>query len=80
MNEKQRLESQQVQAENPADKKSEKDFSKYFQAVYIPPSLKRCEKSEEKKKLNIMMTLPFLKVSVEWEKVKSFTFVLMAVK
>ncbi|RID87094.1 tRNA (N6-isopentenyl adenosine(37)-C2)-methylthiotransferase MiaB [Peribacillus asahii] len=40
MNEKQRLESQQVQAETPADKKSEKDYSKYFQAVYIPPSLK----------------------------------------
>ncbi|MDP9741884.1 UNVERIFIED_ORG: tRNA-2-methylthio-N6-dimethylallyladenosine synthase [Bacillus sp. B2I3] len=44
MNEKQRLESQQVQAENPADKKSEKDFSKYFQAVYIPPSLKDAKK------------------------------------
>ncbi|WP_144550283.1 tRNA (N6-isopentenyl adenosine(37)-C2)-methylthiotransferase MiaB [Peribacillus simplex] len=44
MNEKQRLESQQVQAENPTDKKSEKDFSKYFQAVYIPPSLKDAKK------------------------------------
>ncbi|MDW7615485.1 tRNA (N6-isopentenyl adenosine(37)-C2)-methylthiotransferase MiaB [Peribacillus simplex] len=44
MNEKQRLESQQVQAENSADKKSEKDFSKYFQAVYIPPSLKDAKK------------------------------------
>ncbi len=40
MNEKQRLESQQVKAETPADKKSEKDYSQYFQAVYIPPSLK----------------------------------------
>ena len=45
MNEKQRLESQQVQAEAPADKKSEKDYSKYFQAVYTPAFLKRCEKT-----------------------------------
>ncbi|MFD4928363.1 tRNA (N6-isopentenyl adenosine(37)-C2)-methylthiotransferase MiaB [Peribacillus butanolivorans] len=44
MNEKQRLESQQVHAENPADKKSDKDYSKYFQAVYIPPSLKEAKK------------------------------------
>lgn len=44
MNEKQRLESQQVNAENPADKKSDKDYSKYFQAVYIPPSLKDAKK------------------------------------
>ena len=41
---KQRLESQQVQDEAPADKKSEKDYSKYFQAVYIPPSLKDAKK------------------------------------
>ncbi|MFC0271421.1 tRNA (N6-isopentenyl adenosine(37)-C2)-methylthiotransferase MiaB [Metabacillus herbersteinensis] len=41
MNEKQRLESTQI---NPADKKSEKDFSKYFQAVYMPPSLKDAKK------------------------------------
>lgn len=44
MNEKQRLESQQVQSENPMDKNSEKDYSKYFQAVYIPPSLKDAKK------------------------------------
>lgn len=44
MNEKQRLESQQVRSEVPADKKSEKDYSKYFQAVYIPPSLKEAKK------------------------------------
>src|ERR1700730_15980302 len=44
MNEKQRLEGQQVQAEKPADKKSEKDYSKYFQAVYVPPSLKEAKK------------------------------------
>ena len=41
MNEKQRLESTQVK---PADKKSEKDYSKYFQAVYQPPSLKDAKK------------------------------------
>ena len=29
MNEKQRVESQQIIQENPADKKSEKDYSKY---------------------------------------------------
>lgn len=44
MNEKQRLESQKVQAATPADKKSEKDYSQYFQAVYIPPSLKDAKK------------------------------------
>ncbi|MGE8204004.1 tRNA (N6-isopentenyl adenosine(37)-C2)-methylthiotransferase MiaB [Heyndrickxia sp. NPDC080065] len=40
MNEKQRLEGQQVNTVDPADKKSEKDYSKYFQSVYIPPNLK----------------------------------------
>ncbi|PLS16756.1 tRNA (N6-isopentenyl adenosine(37)-C2)-methylthiotransferase MiaB [Bacillus sp. M6-12] len=44
MNEKQRLESQNVQTENPADKKSEKDYSKYFQGVYVPPSLQDAKK------------------------------------
>lgn len=41
MNEKQRLESNQVK---PADKKSEKDYSQYFQTVYQPPSLKDAKK------------------------------------
>ncbi len=40
MNEKQRLESQQVQVDNSSDKKSDKDYSKYFETVYTPPSLK----------------------------------------
>ena len=44
LNEKQRLETQQLTAEKPADKKSEKDYSKYFQAVYVPPSLKDAKK------------------------------------
>ena len=44
MNEKQRLESQQVVTETPSDKKSEKDFSKYFESVYVPPSLKEAKK------------------------------------
>ncbi|PLR94794.1 tRNA (N6-isopentenyl adenosine(37)-C2)-methylthiotransferase MiaB [Bacillus sp. T33-2] len=43
MNEKQRLEGQQVTA-NPSDKKSDKDYSKYFEAVYTPPSLKEAKK------------------------------------
>jgi tRNA-2-methylthio-N6-dimethylallyladenosine synthase len=41
MNEKQRLESTQI---NPPDKKSEKDYSQYFQTVYQPPSLKDAKK------------------------------------
>ena len=79
MNEKQRLELQQVQNENPADKKSEKDYSKYFQAVYIPPSLKDAKK-RGKEKVNIMMTLLFLNNSEEWEKVRNFLFVHTVVK
>ncbi|XQY93595.1 tRNA (N6-isopentenyl adenosine(37)-C2)-methylthiotransferase MiaB [Metabacillus sp. HB246100] len=41
MNEQQRKESTQV---NPSDKKSEKDYSQYFQTVYMPPSLKDAKK------------------------------------
>ncbi|GAA0339344.1 tRNA (N6-isopentenyl adenosine(37)-C2)-methylthiotransferase MiaB [Bacillus carboniphilus] len=44
MNENQRKEGQQVEAVKPADKKSEKDYSKYFQSVYIPPNLKDAKK------------------------------------
>lgn len=44
MNEKQRLESQQVQTANPSDKKSVKDYSKYFETVYTAPSLKEAKK------------------------------------
>jgi tRNA-2-methylthio-N6-dimethylallyladenosine synthase len=44
MNEKQRLESQQVQAQDSTDKKSGKDYSKYFETAYIPPSLKDAKK------------------------------------
>ncbi|MFC5463685.1 tRNA (N6-isopentenyl adenosine(37)-C2)-methylthiotransferase MiaB [Lederbergia graminis] len=43
MNEKQRLESQQVNSNN-TDKKEEKDYSKYFQSVYIPPSMKHARR------------------------------------
>ncbi|RSD27949.1 tRNA (N6-isopentenyl adenosine(37)-C2)-methylthiotransferase MiaB [Mesobacillus subterraneus] len=39
MNENQRLEGQQVQSNSP-DKKSGKDYSKYFETVYTAPSLK----------------------------------------
>jgi tRNA-2-methylthio-N6-dimethylallyladenosine synthase len=41
MNEKQRIDNTQV---NPSDKKSDKDYSQYFQAVYMPPSLKDAKK------------------------------------
>lgn len=44
MNEKQRLEGNQVQAAHSSDKKSAKDYSKYFEAVYVPPSLKDAKK------------------------------------
>ena len=40
MNEKQRLEGQQVSAEHSSDKKSAKDYSKYFETVMTAPSLK----------------------------------------
>jgi tRNA-2-methylthio-N6-dimethylallyladenosine synthase len=42
MNEEQRKHGQQ--AAGPEDKKTEKDYSKYFQSVYIPPSLKDAKK------------------------------------
>ena len=44
MNEESRLQSTQVKETNSPDKKSEKDYSKYFQAVYTPPSLKDAKK------------------------------------
>ncbi|MGV2941190.1 tRNA (N6-isopentenyl adenosine(37)-C2)-methylthiotransferase MiaB [Mesobacillus sp. LC4] len=44
MNEKQRLDAQQVQTENSSDKKSSKDYSKYFETVYTAPSLKDAKK------------------------------------
>jgi tRNA-2-methylthio-N6-dimethylallyladenosine synthase len=40
MNEKQRLESKQIEAANSSDKKSAKDYSKYFEQVITAPSLK----------------------------------------
>ena len=43
MNEKQRLESQQATGSASAPKK-EKDYSQYFQTVYVPPSLKEAKK------------------------------------
>ena len=44
MNEESRLQSTQVKEPSSSDKKSEKDYSKYFQAVYTPPSLKDAKK------------------------------------
>ncbi|WP_059170186.1 tRNA (N6-isopentenyl adenosine(37)-C2)-methylthiotransferase MiaB [Bacillus sp. FJAT-27445] len=40
MNENQRLESSQAKADNSTDKKSAKDYSKYFETVFVAPSLK----------------------------------------
>ncbi|RIW29280.1 tRNA (N6-isopentenyl adenosine(37)-C2)-methylthiotransferase MiaB [Bacillus salacetis] len=42
MNEEQRKHGQQAAGQE--DKKTEKDYSKYFQSVYIPPSLKDAKK------------------------------------
>jgi tRNA-2-methylthio-N6-dimethylallyladenosine synthase len=44
MNEKQRLDSQQVVTANSSDKKSAKDYSKYFETVLTAPSLKEAKK------------------------------------
>ncbi|KKB38899.1 tRNA (N6-isopentenyl adenosine(37)-C2)-methylthiotransferase MiaB [Bacillus thermotolerans] len=44
MNEEQRLQGQQTTEKNPTDKKSEKDYSKYFETVFVPPSLKDAKK------------------------------------
>jgi tRNA-2-methylthio-N6-dimethylallyladenosine synthase len=44
MNEKQRLESQQAKPGNSSDKKSAKDYSKYFETVITAPSLKEAKK------------------------------------
>lgn len=44
MNEQQRLENQQAKAGNSSDKKSAKDYSKYFERVITAPSLKDAKK------------------------------------
>ncbi|MEK3886899.1 tRNA (N6-isopentenyl adenosine(37)-C2)-methylthiotransferase MiaB [Bacillus sp. FSL K6-3431] len=44
MNEKQRLESQQLIKSSTETSKKEKDYSQYFQSVYTPPSLKDAKK------------------------------------
>ena len=44
MNEQQRIENQQVKAANSSDKKSAKDYSKYFERVITAPSLKDAKK------------------------------------
>ncbi|AQQ53693.1 tRNA (N6-isopentenyl adenosine(37)-C2)-methylthiotransferase MiaB [Planococcus lenghuensis] len=43
MNEEQRLQESQVKA-TPSKPKEEKDYSQYFQSVYVPPSLKDAKK------------------------------------
>jgi tRNA-2-methylthio-N6-dimethylallyladenosine synthase len=44
MNEKQRLEGQKVESVNSSDKKSAKDYSKYFEQVITAPSLTEAKK------------------------------------
>lgn len=44
MNENQRLDGQKVQTDNSSDKKSAKDYSKYFERVITAPSLKDAKK------------------------------------
>ena len=79
MNEEQRLESQKVAIENSSDKKSAKDYSKYFQTVYTPPSLKEAKKrgKEEVDYHKILISIQSLK---GWVKIVNFTFVHMAAK
>ena len=75
MNEQQRLASQQANS----SKKKKKDYSKYFESVYQPPSLKEA-KNEGKKKLKLNGILAYLKsfaISVQEE---SSIFVHMVVK
>ncbi len=58
MNEKQRLASQQVKSGNPADKKSGKDYSKYFK-IYMAPSLKEAKRrGKEEVKYHKDFTIP----------------------
>ena len=45
MNEEQRLDSQQAVTTNSSDKKSAKDYSKYFETVLYGTILKRSEKT-----------------------------------
>lgn len=49
MNEKQRLESQQINNTANDASKQEKDYSQYFQSVYTPPSLKEAKNAGKKK-------------------------------
>jgi tRNA-2-methylthio-N6-dimethylallyladenosine synthase len=49
MNEKQRLDAQQIEAANSSDKKSAKDYSKYFEQVITAPSLKDAKSVVKKK-------------------------------
>src|SRR3954452_17396428 len=44
MNEEQRVQSKSVLETKPEERKVEKDYSKYFQTVYMPPSLKDAKK------------------------------------
>ena len=79
MNEKQRLESQQVESANSSDKKSAKDYSKYFEQVITAPSLKDAKKrGKEEVKYHNDFAIP--EEFRGMGKGESFIFVHMAVK
>ena len=67
MNEEQRLDSQQAVTTNSSDKKSAKDYSKYFESVLTAPSLKEAKKRGKEDLKG-------------WVKDVSFTYVPMVVK
>lgn len=59
MNEQQRKEGQQVDSPNSSDKKSAKDYSKYFESTYVAPSLKDAKKrGKEEVKYHNDFTIP----------------------
>ena len=79
MNEEQRLDSQQVVTTNSSDKKSAKDYSKYFETVYTAPSLKEAKK-RGKEEVHYFKDLKSLNNLEGWVKDVSFIYVPMAVK
>ncbi|NRD78918.1 tRNA (N6-isopentenyl adenosine(37)-C2)-methylthiotransferase MiaB [Bacillus sp. BRMEA1] len=59
MNEKQRVESQQAKTVNSSDKKSVKDYSKYFETVITAPSLKEAkQRGKEEVKYHHDFSIP----------------------
>ena len=57
MNEEQRLDSQQVATINSSDKKSAKDYSKYFETVLYATFLKRSKKTWKRRSITMIKIL-----------------------